>query len=808
MIIFRASIRQAKATSDDAITTSSVGIPVQLNLAPEFNGLAKTVVFRAGDVSVDIALVGDATETEVPVDVLTTPGVYLAIGVYAADGNGTIVIPTVWANAGTIARGAVPSGVDPAEPTPNWVAQVQAIAAQASEDAETALEKATAVETAAEEGEFDGADGYSPTVSVTDITGGHRVSITDVDGSHVFEVMDGTDGTDGEDGFSPTVTVAEITGGHRVTITDANGAKVFDVMDGKDGADGADGADGKDGADGFSPTITVTDITGGHRVSVTDANGTQTFDVMDGEDGADGADGADGQDGVSPEVTIASITGGHSVTITDADHPGGQAFNVMDGDDGVNGADGELTAAVLATKETSNTASKAYSVGDYLYYNSKLYRVTVDIASGGTITPNTNCVEAKLADDVSDVKSAISNFTEEIISINKFDGVAVTGHYIANTGVVYESESYWYTENYIPVKPGDVVKFWKNSSGLAVTDECRFIAAYKSDKTVDSSAGTTTNVSSYTVPSNIYFIRLTKSVNVSPENYMITINETPTYFIPYEAPHLAGVDSFFDILKANYPMRKRIDIVVNDGIESFYETMIEAYETGDCDVYIGKGTYTYTNAFVESVRAKDKYKKGVPIGGNNRYFFETGALLYCEYTGDNTSDVNAEFNMLNSENVAGSWELHNLNAVGKNICYIVHDEVAGASQYYKRVYKNCHMELDNTDVGSGGNIYSKCIGGGLGENAEIIIEDCTFKTINLNPSASEDASYHGATGSTHTLVHAVITGCYFSLKFRMSKNPGDVAPWSKVIYTNNSSAAAVVLPDTWDSYVWNNVVRT
>lgn len=41
-------------------------------------------------------------------------------------------------------------------------------------------------------------------------------------------------GPQGDDGTSPTVSVADITGGHRVTITDANGTRSFDVMDGDD----------------------------------------------------------------------------------------------------------------------------------------------------------------------------------------------------------------------------------------------------------------------------------------------------------------------------------------------------------------------------------------------------------------------------------------------------------------------------------------------------------------------------------------------------------------------------------------------
>lgn len=48
----------------------------------------------------------------------------------------------------------------------------------------------------------------------------------------------GKDGTPGKDGISPTVSVQEISDGHRVTITDKDGEKTFDVMDGKNGTGG------------------------------------------------------------------------------------------------------------------------------------------------------------------------------------------------------------------------------------------------------------------------------------------------------------------------------------------------------------------------------------------------------------------------------------------------------------------------------------------------------------------------------------------------------------------------------------------
>lgn len=60
----------------------------------------------------------------------------------------------------------------------------------------------------------------------------------------------GGGGSGGADGFSPTIAVSTITGGHRLTITDKDGTKYVDIKDGVDGKDGANGADGKNGADG------------------------------------------------------------------------------------------------------------------------------------------------------------------------------------------------------------------------------------------------------------------------------------------------------------------------------------------------------------------------------------------------------------------------------------------------------------------------------------------------------------------------------------------------------------------------------
>ena len=233
-----------------------------------------------------------------------------------------------------------------------------------------------------------GEDGISPEVSVTSITGGHRVTITDADHpqGQSFDVMDGDavvpdisaqasvgtgtgtptvnvsksgtadapvftftfdnlKGANGSDGISPTVTVRSITGGHQIEIVSAGGTERFDVMD---------GTDGQDGTDGISPTITVRSITGGHQIEIVSAGGTERFDVMD---------GSDGSDGISPEVTLTTITGGHRVTITDADHPQGQSFDIMDGVDGDDGYSPVVTITSITGGHTVNITDATHPQG-------------------------------------------------------------------------------------------------------------------------------------------------------------------------------------------------------------------------------------------------------------------------------------------------------------------------------------------------------------------------------------------------------------------------------------------------------------
>lgn len=78
-------------------------------------------------------------------------------------------------------------------------------------------------------------EAVSPTIDLERVSDGLVVTVKDVQGAKSSTVYDGSTGAQGEpgekgetgapgaDGISPTITITDITGGHRVTITDATG---------------------------------------------------------------------------------------------------------------------------------------------------------------------------------------------------------------------------------------------------------------------------------------------------------------------------------------------------------------------------------------------------------------------------------------------------------------------------------------------------------------------------------------------------------------------------------------------------------
>ena len=102
----------------------------------------------------------------------------------------------------------------------------------------------------------------------------------------------------------------------------------------------------------------------------------------------------------------------------------------------------------FATYEPTTTASKAYAVGERLTHNGYLYRVTTAIAQGGTITPNTNCVQTTVEKEIENRRLWFKNVIVNALngSIIDLQNSIITADYILEGNSITWGDSSKITE--------------------------------------------------------------------------------------------------------------------------------------------------------------------------------------------------------------------------------------------------------------------------------------------------------------------------------------------------------------------------
>ena len=109
----------AAVTENLPVVSGTVGLTVDFIFDDAWEGLNKTAVFRANGKSLDVLNFTNAVA--VPWELLKNPGCRLWAGVYGTNFDGSLQIPTIWADLGIIQPGADPSGDESADPTlPVW----------------------------------------------------------------------------------------------------------------------------------------------------------------------------------------------------------------------------------------------------------------------------------------------------------------------------------------------------------------------------------------------------------------------------------------------------------------------------------------------------------------------------------------------------------------------------------------------------------------------------------------------------------------------------------------------------------------
>lgn len=246
-------------------------------------------------------------------------------------------------------------------------------------------------------------------------------------------------------------------------------------------------------------------------------------------------------------------------------------------------------------------------------------------------------------------------------------------------------------------------------------------------------------------------------------------------------------DKFFASAKNNYNLklcqstilkkkgtRPVVNINLSDSEEEIFLKLASAYITQDCDVYFETGEYTFIKIF-ELMNTKYDFRTAIelPIGGNCRYFFNHSTLISkcdsaSEIVYDNQSLFGTQRIGFNS-----NYELHDGHLIQYDNIYAIHDEGSGADSYYKHVYDNLIVEYIK---GEHTQYLSKPLGCGSNFNADIIIQNCIFKTDNQEVS---DVSWHFNGNADYKFT---IINNYFSNHFSLDSN----VTFGEVLFINNS----------------------
>ena len=137
----------------EKLTAGSVGAyPITVQLSEEWQSLAVTAVFAAFNTAIDVIVIADGAEIQIPHEVLATEKLPVYLGFHGALPNGTIVRRTVPVLLGSVEPTLMPNSKKEAPPTPSVVDQILAAAAEA-------VAVAQSVRDDADSGVFDGADG-------------------------------------------------------------------------------------------------------------------------------------------------------------------------------------------------------------------------------------------------------------------------------------------------------------------------------------------------------------------------------------------------------------------------------------------------------------------------------------------------------------------------------------------------------------------------------------------------------------------------------------------------------------------------
>ena len=364
---------------------------------------------------------------------------------------------------------------------------------------------------------------------------------------------------------------------------------------------------------------------------------------------------------------------------------------------------------------------------------------------------------------------------------------SVTGYVNINTGAVVNDNRYKYITVAVIPKATIIYKCGSNESvaGLAFYDaNGAFIP--------NSGISGKTTIQELSIPVRAKTAKITYNVN------------NGSSFVAYQFANNDLVrEAISDALTLT---EEKNEVVVDSSGSGDYTSILLALKSTapKVPIRIKKGTYNlideyedfYGDSFFTSYTGyagqSDPFYRGLWLAKGREIHGEPGAVIQCQYTGNN-SNVPEYFSAIaNDSNVL----LENVTILFSNIRYAIHDDFQ----------PECGTIIWKNIVFDGTPEKAAPIGGGFGLNSLYIIEGCVF----LNNTKDWDINYHGSNNvdvdNTNTLR---VCNCKGARRFGVWSNGPSTA--ISTCYVSNSQFLEVVKYTTSsttninvDLIAWNN----
>lgn len=237
------------------------------------------------------------------------------------------------------------------------------------------------------------------------------------------------------------------------------------------------------------------------------------------------------------------------------------------------------------------------------------------------------------------------------------------------------------------------------------------------------------------------------------------------------------------------------------------DALSTAYRWGNTDVILLPGVYDIISEYGDTIANAGC---GPVVGNNTRLICSPNSFVKCNYNG---GDPNVEtlFSPINAG--VGDFEIDGLRIECSKVRYAIHDELSGRDGRCKHIYRNCDITINNR--GSSW-LSPQCIGGGLGAETDILIENCLFESVRTdNPDYLEAVSYHNSY-TNHGSSSIVISNSYFRGEGTAKFGYLGTSPSKTIIKVSGCKLGQepVLIPENTDAQVnnmimfsWNNIIN-